>query len=161
MRTSFLALVFIVALADAATGADFKPDHPGAVALGQDNGKWGYKSFPELMPLYVFEGDERGKSNCDSVCAAVWPIVRAPDNALPTGDWTIIQRDDGRTQWAYKGMPAYTFYDDEPYHPKGEGLPFGWWQDEAVAGATPAAGVYMKFKMSAAPPAQTWRILEP
>ena len=160
MRASLVILASSTALAGSLAAAEIDQSYPGAVALGQNNGEWGYKSFPGLLPLYIFEGDEKGKSNCDKVCAAVWPIVRAPDNAKSIGDWTIVEREDGRRQWAYKGKPAYTFYDDEPNEPKGIGLTYGWWLDEAFARA-PSPGAYEKAKSKTSERAPAWRILEP
>jgi len=141
-----------------AAGADPNPNHPGEVALGRDDGKWVYKSFPAFLPLYTFEGDDNGKSNCDAVCAAVWPIIRAPESASPTGDWTVVMRADGRRQWAYKGRPVYTFYYDRPYERKGEGRVAGWWLEEDFDG-TPLPGVKPRPKSGAARPA--WRLLQP
>ena len=43
-------------------------------------------------------------------------IVNAAD-AKTTGDWTVIVRDDGSKQWAYKGKPLYKWMDD---HKPGE-----------------------------------------
>lgn len=65
------------------------------------------------MTLYVFDGDTTpGKSACNGMCAMNWPPCAAPDNATPVGDWTIVTRDDGSKQWAYKGKPLYTFHRD-------------------------------------------------
>ena len=137
---------------------DPNPNHPGEVALGNDAGKWSYKSFPALLPLYIFEGDTPGKSNCDVVCAAVWPIIRAPDEAMPTGDWTIVQRSDGRRQWAYKGMPVYTYYDDRPFEPKGDGLVYGWWLRKDTASVSKPEG---KRKLEGWEGKPAWRLLVP
>lgn len=41
-------------------------------------------------------------------CVEVWPPVLAPDDALPTGKWSIIEREDGSRQWAYDAFPVYT-----------------------------------------------------
>ncbi len=151
----FAALAWTGALA---AEGDPNPNHPGEVALGQDRGVWVYKSFPDFLPLYIFEGDTDGRSNCDAVCAAVWPIIQAPQTATPTGEWTIVQRDDGRRQWAYKGKPVYTFYYDRPYEPKGEGRVAGWWLEEDFDGK-PLPGVKPKPKTGAPKPA--WRLLTP
>ncbi len=35
-----------------------------------------------------------------------------PTAPRPSGDWTIITRDDGLKQWAYKGKPLYAFAKD-------------------------------------------------
>jgi hypothetical protein len=105
--------------------------YPGAVALAQSpTGSWGYKSFPQLLPLYVFKGEPAGRSLCDRDCTAVWPIVRAEENDKPVGLWTIVKRDDGRFQWAYKNSPVYTYFEDRPNEPKGSGKNMDWYLDE-------------------------------
>jgi predicted lipoprotein with Yx(FWY)xxD motif len=155
----FSAIALLAVLVSSAHAAEApNPDHPGVVALARDGAKWVYKSFPAFLPLYIFEGDSDGTSNCDSVCTAVWPIVRADAVAKPTGDWTIVERDDGRRQWAYKGRPVYTFYYDRPNDPKGAGRVAGWWLEENFDG-TPLPGVKPKTHDVGTRPA--WRLLEP
>ncbi len=41
-------------------------------------------------------------------CTAVWPPVLALAGAKPIGEWTVVDRLDGRKQWAYKGWSLYT-----------------------------------------------------
>jgi predicted lipoprotein with Yx(FWY)xxD motif len=41
-------------------------------------------------------------------CAEFWPPVLAKPNAKPVGKWTILERKDGRKQWAYDGYALYT-----------------------------------------------------
>lgn len=41
-------------------------------------------------------------------CTAVWPPVLAGADASPIGKWTILDRPDGRKQWAYEGWALYT-----------------------------------------------------
>jgi predicted lipoprotein with Yx(FWY)xxD motif len=79
-------------------------------------------------------GDPKGESNCSETrftesagymspypgglilpdvenrptCMQLWLPVRAPDNAKPTGKWTIIERKDGIKVWAYDGSALYT-----------------------------------------------------
>ena len=66
------------------------------------------------MTLYTFDRDAAGtgKSACSGGCIALWPAFSAPDNATATGDWTVVVRDDGKKQWAYKGKPLYTWVKD-------------------------------------------------
>ena len=64
------------------------------------------------MTVYTFDKDSGGKSMCNGPCATNWPPVMAGPDAKPSGDMTIITRDDGSKQWAYKGMPLYTFAKD-------------------------------------------------
>lgn len=48
-------------------------------------------------------------------CTSAWPPVLAPADAKPVGKWTVVDRLDGRKQWAYGGMAVYTsFLDKRP-----------------------------------------------
>jgi predicted lipoprotein with Yx(FWY)xxD motif len=64
------------------------------------------------MTLYTFDKDGGGKSMCNGPCATNWPPLMAGPDAKASGNMTIITRDDGSKQWAYKGMPLYTFAKD-------------------------------------------------
>ena len=64
------------------------------------------------MTLYTFGKDAAGKSNCNGKCAMAWPPLSATADDKDTGDWTVVTRDDGSKQWAYKGAPLYTFVKD-------------------------------------------------
>jgi predicted lipoprotein with Yx(FWY)xxD motif len=64
------------------------------------------------MTLYTFDRDAAGKSACNGQCAANWPPLSADADAKPSGDYTIIVRDDGSRQWAYKGKPLYFWAKD-------------------------------------------------
>lgn len=46
-------------------------------------------------------------------CAAVWPPVLAADDSQPVSAFTIINRKDGRRQWAYDEHALYTSILDE------------------------------------------------
>jgi len=79
------------------------------------------------MTLYIFDRDTTGKSNCNGQCATNWPPVTVAADAKPSGNWTVITRDDGRTQWAYKGKPVYTFSKDtKPGDVTGDGVNNVW-----------------------------------
>lgn len=41
-------------------------------------------------------------------CTDVWPPVLASADAKPIGKWTIVERPDGRKQWAHDGWSLYT-----------------------------------------------------
>ena len=66
------------------------------------------------MTLYTFDKDAAGsgKSVCNGACAGLWPPLLAAADAKPSGDYTIITRDDGARQWAYKGKPLYLWSKD-------------------------------------------------
>jgi predicted lipoprotein with Yx(FWY)xxD motif len=86
--------------------------------------------------LYMWLGDDPGKSNCASGCALAWlPLVtdnapRASGGARSVNLGTIT-RSDGGKQVTYKGHPLYYFVvDSGPGTTKGQGSgSFGnrWW----------------------------------
>jgi predicted lipoprotein with Yx(FWY)xxD motif len=82
-------------------------------AIAQDAKKMGGMMVNSAgMTLYTFDKDAGGKSACNGPCAANWPPMMAGADAKASGDWTIIARDDGAKQWAYKGKPVYTWSKD-------------------------------------------------
>jgi len=79
------------------------------------------------MTLYTFDKDSGGKSACNGPCAANWPPLMAAADAKPSGDWTIVTRDDGGRQWAYKGKPVYSWVKDQkPGDKTGDGFNNVW-----------------------------------
>ncbi len=65
------------------------------------------------MTLYTFDKDAGGKSACNGPCAGIWPPMMATGDAKASGDWSVISRDDGSKQWAYKGKPLYLWSKDQ------------------------------------------------
>lgn len=67
------------------------------------------------MTLYTFDKDVAGsgKSACNGPCATLWPPVTVAADTKPEGDMTVITRDDGTKQLAYKGKPVYTYANDK------------------------------------------------
>lgn len=64
--------------------------------------------------LYTFDKDtaNSGKSTCNAGCLAAWPALYASSSAQAFGDFSIIARDSGEKQWAYKGKPLYFYLGD-------------------------------------------------
>lgn len=77
-------------------------------------------------PLYTFDKDDAGVSNCLGGCARTWPPLVAPEGARPVGNWTVIKREDGPNQWAINGKPVYTYADDTGATPTGDGEAGAW-----------------------------------
>jgi predicted lipoprotein with Yx(FWY)xxD motif len=81
----------------------------------------------KMMTLYTFDKDQPGKSNCNGMCADNWPPLMAPADAKANGDWSIVARDDGTKQWAYKGHPLYGWVKDQkPGDTTGDGIGTVW-----------------------------------
>ena len=79
------------------------------------------------MTLYVFDKDAGGKSACNGPCVANWPPLMVAGDGKATGDWTVVIRDDGTKQWAYKGKPLYTWAKDaKPGDKTGDGINSVW-----------------------------------
>ena len=74
----------------------------------------GVLATPSGATVYTFDKDtaSNGKSVCNGQCAQAWPPLAAQASDAPSGDWTIVTRDDGARQWAYKGWPLYTYAKD-------------------------------------------------
>lgn len=66
------------------------------------------------MTVYTFDKDvaDSGKSACNGPCATAWPPVSA-GNAKPAAPYSVVTRDDGTAQLAYKGKPLYLFASDK------------------------------------------------
>ncbi len=116
-KTTLIAsLCFALGACAGTTSAPARMD--GAMLVG-DNG----------MTLYTFDKDMAGsgKSVCVAKCAENWPPLYAAAGARPEGDFTLVTRDDGRQQWAYKGKPLYFWVKDQkPGDTTGEGFNGVW-----------------------------------
>ena len=69
---------------------------------------------PAGMTLYTFVTDKGdGKSMCNGACARKWPpFTPAGDAPAPAAPLSLITRDDGAKQYAWKGKPLYYYADD-------------------------------------------------
>ena len=65
--------------------------------------------------LYAYSGKPGEDSTiCSKTpCASSWTPVSAPSLATNIGDFTKVRRGDGSDQWAYQGLPLYSFDLDE------------------------------------------------
>ena len=67
----------------------------------------------ETTPLGVALADARGMTlyvapaGCEPHCGGVWTPLRAPAAAVPVGDWSVVAREDGWPQWAFRGQALY------------------------------------------------------
>ena len=78
------------------------------------------------MTLYTFDKDAGGKSACNGPCATSWPPVPA-DAAPVSAPFSIVTREDGTKQIAYKGKPLYLYAaDKKPGERTGDGFKDLW-----------------------------------
>lgn len=79
------------------------------------------------MTLYTFDKDSNGKSACNGKCAENWPPLMADAAAKPPAGYSVVTRDDGGKQWAYKGKPLYGWVKDaKPGDTTGDGVNGSW-----------------------------------
>ena len=104
MKTLSIAALTLALLAGCAAGYGSKP--PAQAANGVLAG-------PNGMTLYTFDKDTAGsgKSVCNGPCATNWPPLMGKQ-APSGGNYSVIQRDDGSSQIAYKGKPLYYWVKD-------------------------------------------------
>lgn len=114
---------FLLYALAAATAAP--PAVPAAVQTIKEGDVYVLRTLDGAKPIYTWDRDEPGKSNCADRCLAAWPAVAAPAGAKPVGKWTTITRADGTLQWAYDGKPVYTFIRDTESKATGDGMN-GW-----------------------------------
>ncbi|MBK6854180.1 MAG: hypothetical protein IPG93_21985 [Burkholderiales bacterium] len=80
--------------------------------------------------LYTFDNDivGSGSSVCNPPCSNIFPAYLATDTDTAKGDLSLVTRQDGGRQWAYKGRPLYRFYaDDKPGDKGGDGMNRNLW----------------------------------
>lgn len=118
MKKTTLSAAFALALLLAGCADAMAPAMTGSSALGN------VLTDAKGMTLYTFDRDGTpGKSACNGPCATNWPPLMAAADAKPMGDWTVITRDDGGKQWAYKGKPLYAWSKDtKPGDTTGDGF---------------------------------------
>jgi predicted lipoprotein with Yx(FWY)xxD motif len=125
MKTTTLAALALAALLQACASMGGGGGSSGAPAKVSDGALVG----PNGMTLYTFDRDpaDSAKSACNGPCATNWPPLMAGADAQTQGDWSVITRDDGTKQWAYKGKPLYYWAkDSKPGERTGDGFNQVW-----------------------------------
>jgi predicted lipoprotein with Yx(FWY)xxD motif len=107
----FALSLSLLTVAGAAGAQDVPP--PLKVAKAGDLGM--VLTGPNGMTLYTFANDkEAGKSACNGACAINWPPMKVDaGDPAPKEPLSVISRDDGSKQYAFKGKPLYYWKDDK------------------------------------------------
>ena len=114
--------ILLLALAAAAQ----PPATPSEVQTITEGGQYVMRTLDGAKPLYTFDRDEPGKSNCVDRCAMGWPPLSASAGAKPVGKWAVLSRPDGSPQWAFDGKAVYTFVRDTNSTATGDGMGGVW-----------------------------------
>lgn len=120
MRNIFAAVIAAAVLGACASmgGATMPAKYAGGMLVD-----------PAGMTLYTFDKDVTGsgKSMCNGKCAMNWPPLIAGAGHEGSGDWSVVVRDDGSRQWAYRGKPVYLWVKDKkPGDMTGDGVNKVW-----------------------------------
>ena len=123
MNLTRIALPLLVAATLAACSSyATQPAAPAKLSGGMLTGSNG-------MTLYTFDKDAAGsgKSVCNGPCATNWPPLHVMDGESGGGEYSIVTRDDGKKQWAFKGKPLYFWAKDmKPGDKTGDGFNNVW-----------------------------------
>ena len=103
-----------------------KDQKRGGVLVEASSGKSLYardRAFADMQGGHHARGGTRGNpsvgrsigtSGCDAKCEETWNPLFAPADAQSSGYWSVIERGDGRKQWAYQGYVMYTYANEGP-----------------------------------------------
>lgn len=125
MKRTYSSVLFLSVLFSAVTAFAAEPavDRNGVLA---DN---------KGMTLYTFKKDTAGTSTCYDGCAKAWPPFLAKPEAKDQGDFSVVSRNDGARQWAYRGQPLYYFAGDaQPGDASGQNSGGVWFTVQNPAG---------------------------
>ncbi len=93
--------------------ADIQMPRGLAIKDISDAGGRGFVTAEDQLTIYAYEGDpNKDKPNCAAPCTSPWKPLAAPQIATGVGDFSVVVRNDGIKQWAYKGAALYTFEGD-------------------------------------------------
>ncbi len=103
--TTFIASA---AIASIAAGGFALAAMPGPIKVNN-----GMLTDAKGMTLYTWDNDKQAnKSSCNGMCVVNWPALKAEGGDKDMGEYTVVTRDDGSKQWAYKGKPLYYWHLD-------------------------------------------------
>ena len=91
----------------------------------------GTNSSQPGLTLYVFDSDlGTSGSACNDGCATTWPPVVVDDAEVDNiPGLSLITRDDGSSQAAFKGRPLYFYANDTAAgEANGQAVNYAWWQ---------------------------------
>ncbi len=144
MRAIILAALAVVLGAGGARAAEIDNEgyaaHPPEVIVRQSDAGTTFLDS-NGMTLYTYDRDKDldRKSACEgpseptkdersaASCSQSWPPLIASTEAKAVGAWTVIERADGKRQWAVGGRPLYRFAKDAyPGATAGDGVQLVW-----------------------------------
>lgn len=105
MGLSKLAVIsFFLTINAAVSVAD---SHGNEFVHSRTSGGQVFIMYRNHMSLYTFENDSQNRSNCYGECAQAWPPALLDAGVVLGENYSLIPRDDGTMQAAFKGQPLY------------------------------------------------------
>ncbi|GAB7545356.1 COG4315 family predicted lipoprotein [Cupriavidus sp. CuC1] len=94
---------FILSVMAAVAAVRAQPSYSGGILVNADG-----------MTLYVFDRDVAGsgRSAWRGQGTNLWLPARAKPEVTAVEPFSILEREDGTRQWAYKGKPLYLYAGD-------------------------------------------------
>ncbi len=111
MRLTSFAIATIVSLILINNPANASSHGNALVMSGPLNGQV-FIMNEKHMSLYFYSKDANGVSKCNGACAKAWPPALMPAGTQMPESYSLIKRDDGTMQIAFKGRPMYLYIKD-------------------------------------------------
>ena len=93
--------------------------------------------------IYMSDRDGPNESKCNDTCARTWIPMLAGAAVKPHGNWSVIKRAAGVTQWAFQGHPLYTYSFETRFGGQG-GTDVPGWHNVYIKANTPPAEFTMQ-----------------
>ena len=121
----------VAALMTLSAGAALAEEYVGGAIKTMEIGGKEVLTDANGMTLYTFDKDKAADgtitSTCYDKCAENWPPLIAAADAVPEGEFTLVDRNDGTKIWAYDGWPLYLWVKDQkPGDTTGDGVGEVW-----------------------------------
>lgn len=127
MNRMLVSALLISGLAITAAVPAFAEDYASGAIKTMKTPKGEILTDAKGMSLYTFDKDAAGVSNCSGDCAVKWPPVTAAAGAKADDELSLVARQDGSQQWAFKGKPLYFWKGDKkPGDVTGDGMGGVW-----------------------------------
>jgi predicted lipoprotein with Yx(FWY)xxD motif len=129
-RHTLMVVVLVFGLGGAMVVTAWPQEVPSPLKTEKSKTLGNYLVDQKGMTLYIFDKDkEAGKSACNGGCANLWaPFAPEAGQAKATEPLSIITRDDGTKQYAYKGKPLYYYdKDSKAGDTRGDAVGKVWW----------------------------------
>lgn len=88
-------------------GTSLANSHGNEFVHSRTSGGQIFIMYQNHMSLYTYENDTLWVSSCYRECANAWPPAILPADTELGENYSLIERNDGTMQAAFKGQPLY------------------------------------------------------